>query len=105
MLPACSHVASYIYVRPFTQLGGAVAMSSEHWSFHDAKNRFGAIVEAARRGQPQIVTRRGVPAAVVLSIEDYERFAPERSPTAPTFTDVLLSLPQDDGDFESFIRT
>ena len=89
-------------VHPFAQLGGAVAMSSEHWSFHDAKNRFGAIVEAARRGQPQIVSRRGVPAAVVLSIEDYERFASERSPTPPTFTDVLLSLPQDDGDFEPF---
>jgi len=77
-------------------------MSSEHWSFQDAKSRFGAIVAAARRGQPQIVTRRGVPAAVVLSIEDYERFAPERSPAAPSFTDVLLSLPQDDGDFEPF---
>jgi antitoxin Phd len=77
-------------------------MSSEHWSFQDAKSRFGAIVEAARRGQPQIVTRRGVPAAVVLSIEDCEHFARERSPTVPTFTDVLLSLPQDDGDFESF---
>jgi len=77
-------------------------MSSEHWSFHDAKSRFGAIVEAARGGCPQIVTRRGVPAAVVLSIEEYERFAGHRHPTAPGFTDLLLSLPQDDGDFEPF---
>ena len=77
-------------------------MSSEHWSFQDAKSRFGAIVEAARRGHPQIVTRRGVPAAVVLSIEEYERFAEHRHPTAPSFTDLLLSLPQDDGDFEPF---
>ena len=77
-------------------------MSSERWSFQDAKSRFGAIVEAARRGRPQIVTRRGVPAAVVLSIEDYEQFAPPRDPAGPRFTDLLLSLPQDDGDFQPF---
>jgi prevent-host-death family protein len=77
-------------------------MSSERWSFQDAKSRFGAIVAAARRGRPQIVTRRGVPAAVVLSIEDYEQLAPPRDLAGPSFTDLLLSLPQDDGDFQPF---
>jgi len=80
-------------------------MSSERWSFQDAKRQFGAIVAAARRGRPQIVTRRGVPAAVVLSIEDYAPFAPfapPRDPAGPSFTDLLLSLPQDDGDFQPF---
>jgi prevent-host-death family protein len=77
-------------------------MSSERWSFQDAKSRFGAIVEAARRGRPQIVTRHGIPTAVVLSIEDYERFAPHREPAPTSFTDLLLSLPQDDGDFQPF---
>ena len=38
----------------------------------DAKNRFGQRLEAARRA-PVTVTKKGRPAAVVLSIEDYER--------------------------------
>ena len=38
----------------------------------DAKNRFGQLLDAAQRA-PVTVTRNGRPAAVVLSIEDYER--------------------------------
>jgi len=38
----------------------------------DAKNRFGQLLEAARR-EPVTVTKKGRPAAVMLSIEDYER--------------------------------
>lgn len=38
----------------------------------DAKNRFGQLLEAAQRA-PVTVTRKGRPAAVVLSVEDYER--------------------------------
>lgn len=37
-----------------------------------AKNRFGQLLEAAQRS-PVTVTKKGRPAAVVLSIEDYER--------------------------------
>ena len=38
----------------------------------DAKNRFGQLLEAAQR-EPVTVTKQGRPAAVVLSVEDYER--------------------------------
>lgn len=38
----------------------------------DAKNRFGQLLEAAQRA-PVTVTRKGRPAAIVLSVEDYER--------------------------------
>ena len=38
----------------------------------DAKNRFGQLLEAAQRA-PVTVTKKGRPAAVVLSIADYER--------------------------------
>ena len=38
----------------------------------DAKNRFGQLLDAAQR-EPVTVTKKGRPAAVVLSIEDYER--------------------------------
>ena len=38
----------------------------------DAKNRFGQLLEAAQRA-PVTVTKKGRPAAVVLSVEDYQR--------------------------------
>lgn len=42
----------------------------------DAKNRFGQLLDAARR-MPVTVTKNGRPAAVMLSIEDYERMRGE----------------------------
>jgi prevent-host-death family protein len=38
----------------------------------DARNRFGQLLAAAQR-EPVTVTKQGRPAAVVLSVEDYER--------------------------------
>ncbi len=38
----------------------------------DAKNHFGQLLDAAQR-EPITVTKKGRPAAVVLSVEDYER--------------------------------
>jgi prevent-host-death family protein len=37
------------------------------WTLQDAKNRFSAVVDAAARGEPQMVTRRGKWVSVVLS--------------------------------------
>ncbi|WP_131725976.1 type II toxin-antitoxin system Phd/YefM family antitoxin, partial [Rhodobacter capsulatus] len=41
------------------------------WTVQDAKNKFSAVVEAALAGQPQEVSRRGKPAVVVVSVEEY----------------------------------
>ncbi len=41
------------------------------WMLQTAKNRFSEVIERARKEGPQLVTRRGAEAAVVLSIEDY----------------------------------
>jgi prevent-host-death family protein len=38
----------------------------------EAKTRFGQLLDAAERA-PVTVTRKGRPAAVVMSVEDYER--------------------------------
>ena len=46
-------------------------MSGSTWSLQDAKNRFSAVVEAARR-EPQTVTKHGRPAAVLMSADDLE---------------------------------
>ena len=75
-------------------------MRSPHWSLQDAKNSFSAVVAAAQKGIPQTVTKRGKPAAVVLSIAEFQRLSRRESGVAPSFVDHLLGLPQDDGLFE-----
>lgn len=74
-------------------------MPHSPWSLQDAKNHFSAVVEAALRGEPQRVTRRGKPVAVVLSAEEYERLHRLERAEAPSFTALLLDLPQDDQPF------
>ena len=46
------------------------------------------------------MTRRGKPAAVVLSAEEYEYLCHLEKAKAPTFADLLLAIPQDDEEFE-----
>ena len=73
-----------------------------NWTLQDAKNRFSAVVEAAMRGVPQRVTRRGKPAVVVLSATQYERLRQLENLEIPGLADVLLAMPTDDEDFERF---
>ena len=75
-------------------------MTNSPWSLQDAKNRFSAVVDAALSGQPQLVTRRGKPVAVLLSAETYERLHRLEQAQAPSFVDLLLEMPQDDEPFE-----
>jgi prevent-host-death family protein len=64
----------------------------------DAKNRFSEVVLAARR-TPQTVTKHGKPVVVVVDAMEYERLQRLDRAQAPTFPDVLLAMPQDDGEF------
>jgi prevent-host-death family protein len=75
-------------------------MQSPAWSLQDAKNRFSAVVEAARRGEPQLVTRRGAAAVVVLAAEEYARLKSLELQQAPSFVDQLLAMPHDDEAFD-----
>lgn len=43
------------------------------WQLQHAKNRFSEVVDRAREDGPQMITRRGVEAVVVLSVEDYRK--------------------------------
>ena len=70
------------------------------WPLHDAKNRFSAVVDAALAGDPQRVTRRGRPAVVVLSVDEYERLRRVERAHAPTLGELLLDIPQDGREFE-----
>lgn len=66
---------------------------SEQWSLQDAKNKFSEVVNAARKGRPQLVTRRGEPAVVVVAAEDYEEMLRRERLCAPTFAQFLLTMP------------
>ncbi len=46
---------------------------SDKWQLHQARTRFGEVVNRAIDRGPQILTRRGVEAAVVLSWLDYRK--------------------------------
>ena len=70
------------------------------WTLQDAKNRFSAVVDAAARGEPQMVTRRGKWVSVVLSAEEYERLQRLERASAPSLGELLLQMPQDDEAFE-----
>lgn len=62
------------------------------WQLQDAKQRFSELVRLARAEGPQIVTRRGDRAAVVLSAEDYDRLTSAR----PDLVEYLLTAPDFD---------
>jgi len=73
-------------------------MAQRSWSVQDAKNRFSEVVEAARR-TPQTVTKHGKPAVVVVNVVEYERLRQLERAKAPSFAEVILAMPQDDGEF------
>lgn len=68
------------------------------WTLQDAKNRFSAVVEAAMSGIPQEVTRRGKPAVVILSSEEYHRLLHAEMQARESFAEHLLAFPG--GEFE-----
>jgi prevent-host-death family protein len=68
------------------------------WTLQDAKNRFSAVVEAALAGTPQEVTRRGRPAVVVLSAEEYQRLLAGAVRSRESFAAHLMAFPGDEMD-------
>lgn len=64
-------------------------------SLQDAKNRFSAVVDAALAGRPQEVSRRGKPAVVVVSAEDYKRLVERAGGNRGSFVDHLMAFPGD----------
>ena len=64
------------------------------WPLQDAKNQFSKVVQKARLEGPQVVTLRGMRAAVVLSAADYDALRSSR----PTLVDDLLAGPSWDDD-------
>jgi prevent-host-death family protein len=57
-------------------------------------------MEAARRGESQVVTRRGAPAVVVLAAEEFVRLKALEERQAPSFVGHFLATPQGDQAFD-----
>lgn len=49
-------------------------MQENIWQLQDAKSKFSQLVDNAMRHEPQIVTKHGTNAVVVISFEDYLKF-------------------------------
>ncbi|MEW6754440.1 MAG: type II toxin-antitoxin system Phd/YefM family antitoxin [Candidatus Latescibacterota bacterium] len=62
---------------------------AKRWQLQDAKNRFSQVAEEAVVYGPQVITKRGQDAVVVMSYAEYERLARPRS----SLVDFLLSSP------------
>jgi antitoxin Phd len=59
-----------------------------NWPVQDAKARFSELLETCLREGPQIVTKRGAEAAVLVPIEDWRRI---RRSARPTLKQLLLA--------------
>jgi len=62
------------------------------WQVQEAKTRLSEVIEEARGGGPQIITRHGRERAVLLSIEDYRALTAHK----PNLKEYLLGGPKVD---------
>jgi antitoxin Phd len=51
------------------------------WQVQDAKARFSELLEASLKEGPQLVTRRGVEAAVLVPVQEWRRLQQSARPT------------------------
>ena len=66
------------------------------WKLQDAKSKFSKVVEDALKEGPQYVTRRGIEAVVVLSVQEYKELLPNKT----NFKEFLMNCPKMNKDFE-----
>lgn len=59
-----------------------------NWSVQDAKARFSEFLETCLRQGPQIVTKRGAQAAVLVPLDEWNRL---QEAARPSLKDMLLS--------------
>lgn len=57
------------------------------WQLQEAKSRFSELIDDTLEKGPQVVTRRGVDTAVIVSVEEWQKLKDEKR---PTWKDILL---------------
>jgi len=73
------------------------------WQLQEAKNKFSEVVEEALSQGPQVVTRRGVEAVIILSYAEYRKLLSSQKKLSEFFrqspladTDIDLSRDRSD---------
>ena len=69
-------------------------MRQAQWQLQTAKAQLSELVEAALRGEPQRITRRGKDAVMVLSEKAYVALKFSAKSDAPNFIAHLLAMPR-----------
>ncbi len=72
------------------------------WQLHEAKNKLSEVVEEAIKSGPQLITKRGTEAVILLSYEDYRRLTATGQKVSEFFHEsplaaVELDLQRDTG--------
>jgi antitoxin Phd len=61
------------------------------WQLQEAKNKLSEVVEEAIKNGPQLITRRGVAAVILLSCEEYRRLSVTRKKLSTFFRESPLA--------------
>jgi antitoxin Phd len=62
----------------------------QSWQLQEAKNKFSRVVDNAVNEGPQIITKRGVQVAIVISYADYQKMLASRGNLSTFFRDSPL---------------
>jgi prevent-host-death family protein len=63
---------------------------SRNWQLQEAKSRFSEVIDDALTEGPQVITRRGVETAVILSFSDYRQLVLNRKKLSEFFRESPL---------------
>ncbi len=66
-------------------------MIENHWQLQDAKNKFSHLVETVQKQGPQIVTKHGKEAVVIISINEYKRLTKPKTTLIEFFKNSPLA--------------
>ena len=61
------------------------------WQLQEAKNKFSRVIESAVSGGPQIITKRGVEVAIILSYAEYQSMITSRGSLSAFFHNSPLA--------------
>lgn len=66
-------------------------MTVHIWQLQEAKNKFSEVVNNALSAGPQLITRHGVEAVILISYEEYKRLTQAQKSLSAFFQDSPLA--------------
>lgn len=63
---------------------------SDRWQLQEAKNKFSEVVKKSLTDGPQVITKRGVETAIVLSYAEYRKMLANKKKLSEFFRDSPL---------------